>query len=174
MAITRQSKTIITGVTRDAAEEAFANYNRSFSDLQVIEGKMNNEITTVKEKYESSIGKLQKERDENFEVIQAYAEASPELFEDKKSVEWTHGTFGFRTGMPKLACKRGFKWPAVLSLLKKVMPEFVKVKEDIDKDGLIAQRGNESISRKFSDVGIEVVQDETFYVSPKLEAVASA
>jgi len=102
---TRQSKKLITEVNRDTAEEAFARYNSCVSRLEVQQGKMNTEITAVKEKYEGSISKLQDEKEEAFEVLQAYAESNPELFQDKKSIDFTHGTIGFRTGTPKLVLR---------------------------------------------------------------------
>lgn len=166
---TRQSKKVITSVSREKCDEAFANYNQCVSQLEVIQGKMNTEITGVKEKYEGKINPLQDEKQKHFEIMQAYAEENPELFEDKKSIETVHGVFGFRTGMPKLQPMKGFKWAGIFELVKEKMKKYIRVKEELDKEALLADR-KELILK---DVKIEVVQDETFYVQPNLENISN-
>lgn len=171
--MSRQSKKLITEVNREAADDAFAAYNKCISQLEVLQGKMNTETTAIKEKYDAKIGSLQEEKEEHFEVMQAYAESNPELFVDKKSIETTHGVFGFRTGMPKLTPRKGFKWPAILELLKSKLPSYVKTKEDVDKERLLADRNEELVKGSLKQVGLDVTQDETFYVAPNLDQVAT-
>lgn len=166
----RESKKLIQEVTSDACNEAFASYNRCVSELEVVQGKMNNEITSVKEKYESKITKLQDEKDEHFEMMQAFAEGHPELFTNKKSIETTHGVYGFRTGTPKLSPMKGFKWPGIFELVKERFSKYIRTKEELDKEKLLADRNEIDLKA----VKLEVVQDETFYVQPSLENVATA
>ncbi len=163
----REKKKLITEVSREAAEDAFAAYNTCYSQLEVQQGKMNAELTAVKEKYENKIKDLQEKKDEHFEVMQAYAEEHPELFQAKKSMEFTHGIIGFRTGTPKLATLKGFKWPAVFTLVKDKWPAYIRSKEELDKESLLANRAELNLK----DVGVEVVQEESFYVQPALEVV---
>src|SRR3954469_17990430 len=106
----RQSKKLIQEVTIESCEDAFAGYNSATSQLQVLEGMMNKAITAIKEKYEGKINSLQEEKEKHFEVMQAYAEEHPEQFEKKKSMGFTHGIIGFRTGTPKLQPRKGSKW----------------------------------------------------------------
>jgi phage host-nuclease inhibitor protein Gam len=169
----RQTKKIIGPVTRAMAEDAFADYNTKVSALTIIEGEMNGEITAVKERFESRINKLQDARDESFDIMQSYAMDHPELFEKRKSVDWTHGTFGFRTGMPKIKTRKGFTWASVLTLVKGLFPTYVRNVEELNKDLIIADR--EKLGEgKLKDMGVEVVQDETFFIAPKLEEIATA
>ena len=165
----RVSKKLITEVNRETAEAAFATYNKATGQLQIIEGKMNNEITAIKEKHEPKINTLQEQKDEAFEIMQVYAEASPELFTAKKSVEWVHGKFGFRTGQPKLATRKGFKWPAVFELVKNKWSTYIRTKEELDKEKLMADRA----ALDLKAVGLEVIQDETFFMEPNLEQVSA-
>ncbi|MGQ0738261.1 MAG: host-nuclease inhibitor Gam family protein [Bacteroidota bacterium] len=171
MATKRESKKLITEVNRENAEDAFAKYNDCISKLEVQQGKMNQELTAIKEKYEPGISKLQEQKDGHFEVLQAYAEANPEMFADKKSLEFTHGNIGFRTGNPKLVTRKGFKWPAVFELVKEKLGRYIRKKEEVDKEGLLADRKALG-EAKLKEVGLEVAQDESFYVDPKLEEVA--
>lgn len=170
---TRQKKKLIQEVTREAAEDAFAAYNRCHSKLEILQGKMNTELSKVKEKYNDDIATAQEERDEHFEMIQAFADAHPELFEKRKSTEWTHGTFGYRTGTPKLKTLKGFTWEAVKTLVKKLLPTYIRTEEAVAKDMLLADRENPLVKTKLESIGVYVDQDETFYVQPNLEDVVS-
>jgi phage host-nuclease inhibitor protein Gam len=169
---TRQKAVVISNVPRKDAENAFEAYNHHVSKLTEIEGKMNAEITTVKSRYETQVGQLQAERDRAFDILQVYAQEHPELFEKRKSVEWTHGVFGFRTGTPKLKTLKGFTWASVLTLVRQLKPSYIRNVEELNKDLMIADR--EKLSDDMKKVGVEVVQDETFFVQPKLENVATA
>lgn len=171
---TRQKKKLIQEVTREAAEDAFAKYNQCHSKLEIIQGKMNAEISKIKEKYDDNIAALQDEKDENFEMIQAYAEAHPELFEKRKSAEWTHGTFGFRTGTHKLKTLKGFTWDKVKELVKHMLPDYIRSKEEVNKDLILLDREKPILKEKMKSLGLEVVQDETFFVQPNLEDVVTA
>ena len=94
-----------------------------------------------------------------------------------------HGTIGFRTGNPKLKLLKGFTWASALTLVKKYIPIYVRMTEDVNKEKLIADRElkevefneNETTRKKLpmtnamAECGIIVAQDETFYVEPKKE-----
>lgn len=168
--MTRVSKKLIAGVKRETAETAFADYNRATSQLQIIEGKMNAEITAIKEKHEAKINGLQEQKDECFEVMQVFAEENQQLFEGKKSIDWVHGSFGFRTGMPKLTTRKGFKWPAVFELVKGKLSQYIRVKEELDKEKLMSDRNDLDLK----SIGLEVTQDESFFIVPNLEMVSSS
>ncbi len=169
----RQKKVLLQEVSRQDAEDAFSNYNDIVSRLNIIEGKMNVELTKVKSKYESDVNELQDLRDEYFEKMQAFAEANPQLFEKKKSIEFMHGVIGFRTGTPKLKTLKGFTWESVKTLIKKVLPGYIRTEEAVAKDLLLANREKDEVKLALKDVGLMVDQDESFYVQPKLEEVAT-
>lgn len=164
----RQSKKLIQEVNIENCEEAFVKYNNATSQLQVLEGNMNKAITAIKEKFESKITGLQEEKDDAFEMMQAYAEAHPEQFEKKKSMGFTHGIIGFRTGTPKLQPRKGFKWAGVLETIKESFGKYIRVKEELNKELLLADRNTIDLK----EMHLEVIQDETFYVEPNLEVVS--
>ena len=102
--------------------------------------------------------------------MQAYAvENKEELFARKKSVESAHGVFGFRTGTPKLKNLKGFTWAAVTNLCKELLPSYIRTSEELAKDKLLADRELPEVAEYFPKIGVQVVQDETFYVEPKKE-----
>ena len=184
MATKRQKKTVITGVSRDAAEEAFASYAKADAQIEKINAEIDLQCAKIRETYQQKLGELTCERKCAFETLQAYAtENQPELFSKKKSLDMAHGTIGFRTGTPKLKTLKGFTWASALTLVKKYIPGYVRTSEEIAKDKLLADRELEAVEFMESEItkkripmcdamaecGIFVAQDETFYVEPKKE-----
>lgn len=182
----RQKKTIITGVTRESADEAFARYAKSDAQIQKINAEIELQCAKVREKWADKLATLSAEKDSAFDVLQSFAtENQAELFVKKKSLEMAHGTIGFRTGTPKLKTLKGFTWASALQLAKKFLPmTYIRQSEEIAKDKLLADRELEEVvvydtptgdprevtmREAMAVCGIQVVQDETFYVEPKKE-----
>lgn len=172
MSKTREKKVVVTGVTRDQAEAAFADYAVADARQQQITAKMDGEITRIREKFQEELGKLQDRKDSAFDLMQTFAlENKDELFSRKKSMETVHGILGFRTGNPKLKTLKGFTWGAVTNLLKEFLPAYVRTSEEPNKEKLISDRVDPEVLTLFPKVGIYVDQDETFFVEPKKEEI---
>nr|DAV78495.1 MAG TPA: hypothetical protein [Caudoviricetes sp.] len=173
----RVKKTVVSGVTRETAEQAFADYAAADAKVQGITAKMDGEMTRIREKYADQLAELADTKEKNFEIIQTYAmENKDVLFSKKKSMESAHGVFGFRTGTPKLKNLKGFTWAAVTNLCKELLPSYIRTTEELAKDKLLADREVQEVAEIFPKIGVQVVQDETFYIEPKKEneAVTSA
>ena len=138
----RQKKTIITGVTRESADEAFATYAKSDAQIQKINAEIELQCAKIREKYADKLATLSSEKDNAFDVLQSFAtENQAELFTKKKSLDMAHGTIGFRTGTPKLKTLKGFTWASALQLAKKFLPfTYIRQTEEIAKDRLLADR----------------------------------
>lgn len=163
---------VVSGVTADQMETAFADFARADARIQKINATMDVEMTRIREKYQDELSKLQDEKDKAFDILQTYGvENKDELFSKRKSIETVHGILGFRTGTPKLKTLKGFTWPSVVNLLKEFLPDYVRTTEEAAKDRLLSDREVEEVRDLFPKVGITVVQDETFYVEPKKEEV---
>ena len=168
---TRAKKKVLTDISKEQAEDAFAAYSKADSRSEELTAKMEQEITKVRQKYADELDALAETKRENVEVLETYAKENKELFLTRKSVEMTHGVIGFRTGTHKLAKLKGFTWDDVKEKVKKLLPDYIRTKEEINKEGLIADRDNNDVNKLFAKCGIEVEQDETFYVQPKKEEV---
>ena len=190
----RKKKTIIVGVTREQADDAFASYAKSDAQIQKINAEIDLQCAKIREKYADRLSVLTIERDASFDILQSFAtEHQDELFQKKKSLDMSHGTIGFRTGTPKLKTLKGFTWASALQLVKRFLPSYVRQAEEIAKDKLLADRdieleplplhdlspaevsssaGVRSMRSVLSECGIEVVQDETFYVEAKKEELS--
>lgn len=172
MTKTREKKTLVQGVSREKADEAFAAYAAADARQQHITAKMDVEITRIREKYQDELTRLQEAKDQSFEVLQVFAiEQKETMFSKKKSLETVHGVIGFRTGTPKLKTRKGFTWGAVTNLLREFLPGYVRITEEPAKDRLLADRDVPETAGLFEKVGIFVDQEETFYVEPKKENV---
>jgi len=172
---TREKKVVITGISRDQAEEAFAAYAHADARQQQLTAKMDVEITRIREKFQDTLNELQEVKDNAFDTMQAFGmENKDVLFSKKKSLEMVHGLVGFRIGTPKLKTRKGFTWGAVTNMLKEFLPTYVRISEEPAKDKLIADRDDPEVSEALVKCGIYVDQDETFYVEPKKEDLSMA
>ncbi|MEG2276650.1 MAG: host-nuclease inhibitor Gam family protein [Odoribacter sp.] len=169
----REKKVLVTGVTSEKMEQAFADYATADAKIQGINAKMDVEMTRIREKYADELTIRQEEKDRNFEILQVYALEHPEFFQKKKSVESAHGTLGFRTGTPKLKTMKGFTWGAVTKLLKEFLPSYVRTTEEAAKDKLLADRDKIEVKELMPKLGIIVDQEESFFVDLKKEDAAA-
>ena len=137
----------------------------------------------IREKYAGRLAELDAAKTVAFDTLQSFAtENQAELFSKKKSLDMAHGVIGFRTGTPKLKTLKGFTWASALQLVKEFLPGYVRKTEEVAKDKLLADRdmdvsvkdgaGEVKLSQEMTRCGIQVVQDETFYVEPKKEETA--
>lgn len=166
----RAKKTIISGVTREQADAAFAQYAKATAQSEKITAEIELQCAKIREKYASQLATLNSESEQAFDTLQSFAtENQAELFTKKKSLEMAHGTIGFRTGTPKLKTLKGFTWASALQLVKEFLPDFIRKTEEIAKDKMLADRESEGMTEKLSKCGITVAQDETFFVEPKKE-----
>ena len=181
---TRQKKTVITGVSREAADVAFATFAKADASINKIQAEIELQCAKIRERWQDKLTALGAEREQAFDTLQAFAtENQAELFAKKKSLEMAHGVIGFRTGTPKLKTLKGFTWASALELVKTFLPcGYVRKVEEVAKDRLLADRDLEAVDlldggelvqvpmrQAMGKCGIQVVQDETFFVEPKSE-----
>lgn len=164
----RSSKTMHMGISREEADKAFADYVQAETKHQSLNAKMDAEIQKVREKYTNQLVELEETMGDKYEIVRQFAiEHRNDLFQDKKKVVWTHGAFGFRAGVPKLKAASGFTWNDVVERCREFLPDYVRTNHEVAKSKLLADRNNEKVSAQFRNVGIEVVNEERFYIETK-------
>ena len=140
----RVKKIIITGVTREAADEAFAKYAKADAESAKITADIELQCAKIREKYAGRLAELDAAKTVAFDTLQSFAtENQSELFSKKKSLDMAHGVIGFRTGTPKLKTLKGFTWASALQLVKEFLPGYVRTTEEVAKDKLLADRDME-------------------------------
>jgi phage host-nuclease inhibitor protein Gam len=94
-----------------------------------------------------------------------------------RSAETALARYGFRTGMPQLKTLAKWTWEKALgSLLERRLYVFVRTNREIDKAAILAASANgladvdNPLSRTpLADIGLRVVQQESFYIDPKVD-----
>ncbi len=143
---------------------------------KLLAANMDAELQSVRESYEGRLVSLAELLTEKTEAARAWAEANPAEFGQRKSIEFAHGVAGFRTGTPKLKTLLKCKWDGVLQALRESRwgGAYIRVKEEINKEQIIADVSAQILSEAdLRKAGAQVVQEESFYVEPKLTRVES-
>jgi phage host-nuclease inhibitor protein Gam len=167
-----KKKTVVPPLNQNEADRVLAQYATAHAKREQINALMDERITKIREEYAADLEECTERVNENFQKLQMYYEVKPELFQKRKSVETAHGLIGFRTGTPKLKTLKGFTWAVVLKLLKaKDALEYIRTKEEPAKDILLANREKPETISLMANVGLEVVQEDTFYIDLKKEEV---
>lgn len=134
--------------------------------------ELNGKIVELRQKYEARLdalnGSIEAQTDDVLEYVSAHDDVIPA---NRKSVELLHAVIGFRTGMPKVKPLKGWTLKGVLEACIARKPSWVRKVEELDKDRIIADVQPGGV---VESVGVSVVQDETFFVEPKLDAPAEA
>ena len=171
----RETKPLIkVPETVEQAEEALSNYATADAKVEEITAKMDHMITEIRNKHAEELQLLGGTKEEEGKKVQMWAETNPDLFASKKSMDMAHGTVGFRTGQPKLKTLRGHTWASVTELMKERAPDYVKETLTPMKDKLIADRDNEDMDVFLKTIGVQIIQDESFFIELKKEESAPA
>lgn len=172
MAKRTKRATVTPPATQQEADRILAAYAKADARKQEINALMDARFTKIREEFAEELGAIEATSTESIEKLQMYYETNNEVFGKKKSIDTPHGLVGFRTGTPKLKNKKGFTWAAVLELLKNNgHTTFIRAKEEISKDLLIANRDNENVKNILEQNKMEVIQEETFFIELKKEQI---
>ncbi|KAK3608767.1 hypothetical protein CHS0354_006808 [Potamilus streckersoni] len=148
-------------------------YAETASRLKKLEAECELKIKEIREKYADETAALKNTAEAAFKRVQLWAERSPGRFETRKSADTVYGRIGFRTGTPKIKPRRGFTFASALELVKLHLPGFVRTSEELNKE-LLLMKADELGADKLSEVGLEAVQEETFYIELKSEKELTA
>ena len=164
-----KTSAIPAAITRDQAESLVSLVTALTIESNALVADMDSEIAKARSRYETSIGNLTARIEKATGTLRDWSLANPEEFGKKKSIEFTQGTIGFRTGTPKLKTLSGFTFARVLDALRSVKwgAAFILVKEDVAKAELIAAHSSQNITpEELRQIGVRVDQDESFFVDP--------
>jgi phage host-nuclease inhibitor protein Gam len=145
--------------------------------------KMDAELAAVRQKYEGYLSQMAEELKKKTDDLHAWADANPDQFpKGRKSIVFTHGTLGFHTGPPKVALlNRAWSWKKVLSKLITLGGEYIRTKEEVDKDSILAHYSGKSngfttrvpalTAADLAERGMRVRQEESFFIEPLITPV---
>ena len=166
----RAKATIEPELTEAELQEKLGEYTGITQLLECTEVALEEQLTTLRKEAEVKITELKNSQKSLLKTIQKWAERNKKtLFQDKKSREFLFGKIGFRTGKHKLKLLKGFKWADVLEKVKEIAPGYLRIKEETDKARLLSDRDNKNMNELLTQVGIEIIQDESFFIEIKTE-----
>ena len=170
----KRIKQVVTApVTRAQAESLVDDLARLVNNQRRIQAELDELLLQVRSEYAAALGLCEESIGVARERLKLWALANPAEFENAKSVEFAAGKVGFRTGMPKLVLlSRKWNWASALAAVRTYFPAFIRDKPEIDAEAIVAQREDEALKLALPMVGLKVVQEETFFVEPRLEHFA--
>lgn len=152
---------------RDEAEALAYLVACGMNEERRLTAVMDAELLATRKIYEEPLSNLRGQIEGRLARVQAWAEANPQEFGKKKSIEFEHSLIGFQTGNHKLKLLKKWNWKKALAELLKRAPDCVRLKQEVDKARIIAAR-KKWLPDALREMGMEIVQDETFYLEPKL------
>jgi phage host-nuclease inhibitor protein Gam len=164
----RISKKVIAGIDMVQFEESLSQYAGAEARTAEITRVLENEMKLIKNKYADELQYLEEKKKQNIEVVETFCkEQKIKLFNKQRTLHTVYGSVGFRLGNPKLKMRRGNSWTLVIEALKDKLPQYVRVTEEPAKDLLIADRHSEPVATTLQAIGLQIVQDEIFFVELK-------
>jgi phage host-nuclease inhibitor protein Gam len=153
-------------------ESAVGQLAHATTEKQRLTAEMEQEITLIRARYEGPLGTLAADLETITDAAAEWAARNPAEFGNRKSLALTHGTIGWRTGNPTLKPLSGWTWDRVLEKLttQEDWMRFVRTKAEVAKDLLLADR-EILADTTLKSMGVQVVQNEPFFIEPKLTAI---
>jgi phage host-nuclease inhibitor protein Gam len=167
--------------TRDEAEAAMRDLAISANMIRYLTAERDAEVLAINQRFETDLAKSQQQLASLTDALRVWAETHPEEFpKGRKSIDLTSGVLGFRTGTPKLALlSRAWNWDKVLHAIKLRAFNFIRTKEEVDKEAILAfvaagpETPAELEAKICRPLGVKVVQEESFYIDPALTETES-
>ena len=157
-------------ISREDMELAVADMRQIDINTQRLLARKNKQIAEIDEEFAPALAECEAAKKEKHLLVQAWAEAHPEAFTKRKSIELAAGTIGFREGTPKMVLlNRQWTWETALEAVMHWLPNFVRNAPEIDKAALIAQRDEAIIIETLPKCGLKVTNEEKFFVQTNVE-----
>jgi phage host-nuclease inhibitor protein Gam len=143
-------------------------------DLNKLDAARQADHLKIDAKCAAEMEEIDAERNYLVCLLNRWADENKSVFGTAKSLTWMHGTFGWRMGMHKLVKKTKTKWEDLVDIVKeKLGATFIRTKEEVDREAIIAAAKDSRITpEQLAATGLEVAQDDGFYVEPKLDELA--
>lgn len=178
--MTNKIKKQVSTITLDEAEKASQEFAQFTSELNKTEVKMNTQINKIKAKYSATITDTKEKMDKAQSILKSFADQEKASWKEK-SFDLLHCKIGFRKNPAKVTIIGEFKdektaWEKITDIASKFFPKLVNktLVVQLNKKAIVEAAKDEKLFKKIKDkCQIDVVQDETFYVTAKQEQLVS-
>ena len=165
---TRISNRTDNTITPAEFQQAMARYAAAGLRGLEINKAIEAEIHEILEKYEHELQCTTYTKNTAYETIKSYCTLNKSmLFSKRRSIGTPSGIVGFRLGTPRLKTIKGTNWATIVTQLKEKLPLYIRTVEEPAKDMLLADRHKEQVAITLQEIGVQVVQDELFYIETK-------
>jgi phage host-nuclease inhibitor protein Gam len=161
--------------TRTEAEAVMNDLANTANNRRKLAARLDMQILAAQDAAAPGLAACDADLQAKSDALRVWAEAHPEEFpKARKSIEFLSGTLGFRTGTPKVALvSRVWTWEKVLSAIIARGFKFIRIQEEVDREAILAFHAEapdkpEVAVKVLAPIGVKIVQDESFYVEPKL------
>ena len=156
--------------SREQMEAVVGQIAEAKINQQIKTGEMDARILAVREEFEEELAGYAQDIQLLMAAATSWAEANPQEFGKARSIEMVHATVGFRTGQPQLKTLKGWTWEKVLQAIKRfAWRRFIRTKQEVNKEAILNARTR--LGTRMVAIGVQVAQDESFFVEPKVTAV---
>lgn len=160
--------------TREEMEQLVGEIAAMKIEERRLKALLDEHINGLKDSYLPQISRCNEVVAARMPAALAWAEAHPEDFGRLRSIEILHGTIGWRTNTPSLKTLSGWTWDRVLDVVKKLpaLTGYIRTREEMNRQALLNDRdalGTDGLRA----LGLKVVQEDEFYVEPKLTETAT-
>lgn len=170
----RTKKRVVTAPPMEEVGTLLKQFAEANSRIKELEAREELQIMDIRSQYEEECRKLLEQKQNAMEKLEAFGiHNRDEFFSQKRSMELPDGTIGFRRGTPKVSKPRSMAWNKVIQLLRESNSDFLRTKLEVDKDKIIASRDNEQLMNPLKELGIQVIQEESFFVTIRESPVSS-
>lgn len=127
------------------------------------------EITEIRRKYRTSLAEVERYLVIETSWVETWARNNPDAFGENQSLDCTHAAIGFRVTPCRVErASRRWTWSAISSKLADVAwgRRYLRVPPpEVNKEALLADRAELSAT-ELRQVGIKIIQDERFFITP--------
>jgi len=161
----RRSGEVVTAAEFETAMRRYACAEQR--ELEINKA-LEEEVGELLKRYEEELTNMASLKQKAFDKVQAYCVNNKQrLFARTRYIGTAEGKAGFRLGTPRLKPDKGRTWEVVLAGLKMKLPEYIRTVEEPAKDLLLADRNTDHVAKALVELGVQVVQDELFYIVTK-------
>jgi len=162
--------------TRHQLDAVVENIVQLQLDRAELERAQDREITAIRQKYRAPLAELERYLLLESSWAETWARENPDAFSEQGSLHCTHATIGFRVTPPRVdRASRKWTWSAISLKLAEMAwgQRYLRVPApEVNKEALLADRAELSAA-ELRQVGIKIIQDERFFISPHREESAA-
>jgi len=159
--------------TRHQLDAVVENIVQLQLDHEELQRTQEREIAAIRQKYRAPLAELERYLLIEKSWAEKWAVENPHAFGEKRSLDCTHATIGFRVTPPRIErASRKWTWSAVALKLADLGwgKRYLRVPApEVNKEALLADRAELS-PVELRQAGLRIAQEERFYIAPHRSA----